>query len=97
MRTLGLWGTAVRRREFIKLLAGSGAAWPLTARAQQATMPVIGFLNSGSPDRFAPMLAAFLPGLKEAGFVEGRNLAVEYRWANAQSASRAALVGELVR
>jgi putative tryptophan/tyrosine transport system substrate-binding protein len=57
-------------------------------------MPVIGFLNSGSPDRFAPM---FLQGLKEAGFVEGRNVAIEYRWANGQYDSLAALVGDLVR
>src|SRR5262245_52346879 len=97
MRTLGLWGTAVRRRDFIKLLAGSGAAWPLTARAEQAGMPVVGFLNSGSPDRFAPMLAAFLDGLKQAGFVEGRNVAIEYRWANGQYDRLAALVGDLVR
>jgi ABC-type uncharacterized transport system substrate-binding protein len=64
---------------------------------QRAAMPVIGFLNSGSPDRFAPMLAAFLQGLKEAGFVEGRNVAIEYRWANGQYDSLAALVGDLVR
>jgi putative ABC transport system substrate-binding protein len=60
-------------------------------------MPVIGFLNSGSPDRFAPMLAAFLQGLKEAGFVEGRNVAIEYRWANGQYDRLGALVGDLVR
>jgi putative ABC transport system substrate-binding protein len=71
------------RRDFITLLGGA-ATWPLTAHSQQAVMPVVAFLNSGSPDGYAPMVAAFRQGLKEAGFVEGQNGAVEYRWAEGQ-------------
>jgi len=87
----------MRRRDFIILLAGSGASWPLTSRAQQAAMPVIGFLNSGSPDTFAHLVRAFLQGLKEAGYVDGQNVAIEYRWANGQYDRLGALVDDLVR
>jgi putative ABC transport system substrate-binding protein len=87
----------MKRRQFITLLGGAAATWPLTARAQQPAMPVIGYLSSRTPDSDAPFLAAIRQALGSVGFVENRNVAIEYRFANGQYDRHSALAAELVR
>jgi putative tryptophan/tyrosine transport system substrate-binding protein len=86
----------MKRREFISLLGAAAVAWPLAARAQQPAVPVIGFLHSLSPEVFAPFLAAFREGLSEAGFIDGQNMRIDFRWAEGQYDRLPAMAKELV-
>ena len=87
----------MHRREFILLSAGTTVGWPLAARAQQATVPVIGFLGASTPSNWAAWTAAFVKGLHEHGWIEGRTVRIEYRWAEGQSERYAEIASEFVR
>jgi putative ABC transport system substrate-binding protein len=93
------WTACIRRREFITLLGAVAApvVWPLRLNAQQRAMPVIGFLNTQSPDGFTDRLRGFRQGLKEVGYVEGETVAIEYRWAENQLIRLPELAADLVR
>jgi putative tryptophan/tyrosine transport system substrate-binding protein len=86
----------MRRREFISLIGGAAAAWPLAARAQGSALPVVGFANGQSPSAFGYLVAALREGLGRSGYVDGKNVAIEYRWAEGQESRMPALIGELI-
>src|SRR5215472_15720730 len=90
------WRLVIRRRDFITLLGGAAAVWPLAAHAQQAAVPVIGYLSSGVAGLFADRLSVFLQGLAEFGYVQGRNVRIEYRWAEVHYDRLPAMAADLV-
>lgn len=87
----------MKRREFIAIIGSAAAAWPLAARAQQPAIPIIGYLSSGTALGFAPLVAAFRSGLNEAGYVEGRNVTIEFRWSGGQDRQLSEFVTDLIR
>src|SRR5262245_63214305 len=87
----------IRRRKFIALLGVAAAAWPIAARAQQPEKPIVGFLHYGSPETYAHIVSAFRQGLRDSGFIEGQNVAIEYRWANGEYDRLPSLAADLVR
>jgi putative ABC transport system substrate-binding protein len=87
----------MKRREFMSLLGGAAAAWPLAARAQQTVAPAVGLLIAGTPEAFAHLVAAFRKGLNETSYVEGHNVTIEYRWANNENNRLPELAADLVR
>src|SRR5262245_33135132 len=86
----------MRRRDFISFVSGAAISWPIAVRAQQPTIPVIGFVNVASAKGYALQLSAFLKGLSETGYVDGRNVAIEYRWADGRSDRLPAMAADLV-
>ena len=87
----------MKRRQFISLIGGAAAVWPIAARAQQPELPVVGYLNNGSPEADASRLTGLRRGLNQSGYVEGRNLVIEYRWAGNQADRLPALAADLVQ
>jgi putative ABC transport system substrate-binding protein len=94
--SLGQMAIGIDRRQFISAISGAGVAWPLTVRAQQSAMPVIGFVNAAYAQSFARPLSAFLKGLGETGYVDGQNVAIEYRWAEGRNDRLPAMMADLI-